>query len=579
MAMHGRRLWWRPEVLVSAPRPIAPERAGLAGWLCAFSFTALLLPALVAWVVEADVAGFASLPHLVATSAALLALPLVVLPPRLFFTLALPLIGVGWAEILHLVEYGDFLSLGAIAAFFETNPAEAGEFAASHAHYAWLSVGFFALYLGAVSLLWRAPFAPSARARLSLLGACAVVFVAGMQPVAGGLGLGSGSLAQHLKRAYPLSLANGVYYFWKETRQLAEAVSSREAFRFDGLAAEPLPGREIVVLVIGETSRARSWGVYGYERDTSPRMSELAQSGSLVAFSDAYSQSTLTRSSVPLILTRATPAEMERLFGERSLLSAFREAGYEVHWISNQEKYGVFNTVISAIAAEADHTEFLSQNRSHRSAKRNDFDEALLPRLQQALDSSAPKLLVVLHTMGSHYDYHYRYPPAFERFRPTRDSEEADAEEHAATERNAYDNSILYTDHFLAGAIERLAAQGAAASLIFVSDHGENLGDEGRDRWGHGLPHPTPWSLHVPLFVWTSEELRAARPDHYAGLVKNRDKAVSLDYLFYTALDLAGIAVEPDLQRTRSLASADLQVRPRMVLTARNEVVDAASLD
>jgi glucan phosphoethanolaminetransferase (alkaline phosphatase superfamily) len=502
---------------------------------------------------------------------------------RFYLLLVSPFLAFVWLELLHLAEYGDFISIGAVAATLETNRGEAGEFFASHLSYLYGFAGTCVVYFLILVTRVKRGLRVSLRGKAALAVVAALVFAASTGIGGDALGLGHGEFRRYLRRSSPVSLANGVYYFWKERRAFERAIERRAEFTFQGLSATPLREREIVVLIIGETSRAANWSLYGYGRETSPELAGIAESGGVVVFSDVVSQAVLTRASVSMMLTRARPSQLGPIYGERSLLSAFGQAGYSTFWVSNQEKYGVFNTLISAIANEADQVEFLSQNRSYRTAQRSEFDEALIPRLDEILRSDAEKILIVLHTMGSHFDYHNRYPKKYRVFTPTREDlgQSVDASKgsdiRSQVEINGYDNSILYTDHFVASVIERVDRETAASAVVFLSDHGENLGDDDRHRWGHGLSEPTVFSIHIPFIVWVSEDFRSLRPRQYEGLIANRDKPFSLDYLFYTMIDLGGISIGGEV-RSRSAASPEMELRDRMILTPDNRVVDVSSI-
>ncbi|MCO5167371.1 MAG: phosphoethanolamine transferase [Planctomycetes bacterium] len=331
---------------------------------------------------------------------------------------------------------------------------------------------------------------------------------------------------------------------YQSHRRAAAALTAAEAFRFDATRAR-VDAPEVYVLVLGETCRPDHWGLNGYRRDTSPR---LARTRGLVSFSDMASQAAFTSESVPLILTRGTAADPARAERERSIVSAFGEAGFRTAWLSGQE-VSDFGGRNNHIAAEADTCRFFE--RRH--------DEVLLPpfeRLLREVRAPEDKLLVVLHTMGSHFHYENRVPPAFRHYSllPAGSGRERLV--------NAYDDTIRYTDHVLAELIARLEARrDVVSALFFVADHGENLMDDERRLMGHGAA--SRYDLAVAAFFWASPGFAALRPDAVALARARASAPLSSANVFDSLADMGGL-VGPAFDRSRSVFSPALRPRPRL---------------
>lgn len=553
-------------------------------WLAAGLALAILFsPALLAFVFDWTDRGPGLALHSLLFTLSLPLLPLLFLGLRWYLLLTLPLLAVVGIELLHLGEFHSYITMGGVSAIMETSFNEALEFIRFRVIYPALGMVLIGLYLFVVVTRVRPGLKLPPRAKLALL-SCALVAVA-VQPEAKYPEIESARLfnvaftERDLKKSYPLSFVNSIAYYLKE-RRLLDAALARRSWTFGEVSKAPVEGREIHVLVIGETSRAASWGIYGHHRPTSPRMVTLRDAGELIAFDDATSPCVLTRNSVPMMLTRATARNLSPILHELSLLSVFERSAFSVHWLSNQKKYGNHNRVISEITMEIEQHSFLNVNAAEYSRVDNSYDELLLPQLEAALGQETDRLFIVLHTLGSHYNYHYRYPEEFAVYKPV-PAEGSFAITSNAPGReetiNSYDNSILYTDHFLDQVIERVREADAVSTVTFVSDHGENLYDDEREIWGHGLPNPTFYSVHIPMFVWMSERFRDAYPGKLEGLRANAKRSVSLDSLFYTLPDLAGIGFGGS-DASRSLASRDFQERERFVLTASKEVRPVTSL-
>lgn len=295
------------------------------------------------------------------------------------------------------------------------------------------------------------------------------------------------------------------------------------------------PARQIQVLVIGETGRPDRWGVFGARRDTTPR---LAARAGLIPFPDAVSAASATREAAPLMLTRRPPEDLLAPPREPSLVTAFRQAGYRTYWLSTQGAAGRHETPISVLANEADERHFINAVDYRQAGA---LDGELLPLLQKILDRQEPRQLIVLHTLGSHLSYAHRYPRDFERFRPALQPDEVpDIWSSALLGKltNAYDNSVLYTDHVLDEAIAQLDRSGAAATLLYAADHGETLYDGSCKRGGHGFSAET--NYRIPMVIWTSPAWRAARPQAQAALQAQAGAPVSSLSIFATMAGLAG---------------------------------------
>ena len=271
-----------------------------------------------------------------------------------------------------------------------------------------------------------------------------------------------------IEDGYPFGVIPRIVEYRREwTRMRAEAARFK-SFRFHATrVGPPLHARQVYVLVIGESSRRANWQLFGYDRPTNPELSKLANLVPIPRFISTWPESI---AAIPMILTRRKPAmAWDAPWDEASVLRAMQEAGYETYWISNQQAIGEFDSPVSMYAYEAEHVEWL--NHASWTAP-GSYDGELVQPLKDALHASDKDLFIVLHMMGSHVKYDYRYPPAFERWTPTQLSPVGDGT-RIERARNSYDNSILYTDHVLAAVIGVLKSSGAVTALWFESDHGE----------------------------------------------------------------------------------------------------------
>lgn len=288
---------------------------------------------------------------------------------------------------------------------------------------------------------------------------------------------------------------------------------------------------EVYVLVIGETSRADHWESFGYQRPTNPGWRDIE---GLVCYPHALSESNTTHKSVPLLLSPLSANEFgDSINSVKSLITAFRESGFHTAFISGQQRN---HSYIDFFGSEADTCIFIRDDISDHPV----VDLDLLPYVSDQLQSRYPKLLIVLHTYGSHFSYADRYTADSAVFKP--DGPVAADMAHKRELINAYDNTIVGTWNLLRSVIDAVEADGVAAAVLYTSDHGEDLFDDSRHLLLHASPRPTFYQLHVPYLVWLSPDYRKAFPKALAIAESNRDKDIaSSESFFHTALDLACI--------------------------------------
>ncbi|SMB30998.1 putative membrane-associated, metal-dependent hydrolase [Sterolibacterium denitrificans] len=332
-------------------------------------------------------------------------------------------------------------------------------------------------------------------------------------------------------------------------------------FRFDAQQSpKNASDDEIVLLVIGETGRPDRWQLNGYERPTNPRLKSMP---GVVSLTNATTGWAWTRMSVPVIISRKPSSLKLSYFPERSIVGAFREAGFWTAWYSTQGALGFHESAVALYAGEAEDVRFINP-AGYRSPGAYDTD--LLTTLDTALARPERKKFIVLHTLGSHFNYAHRVPPEFEVFKPSlRGEQRPDLHDRNQKEllNNSYDNSIRYTDHVLAEIVQRLNASGKVASLLYIADHGENLFDGDCDKSGHG--HNTEYDYRVAALWWNGSEFSQRHPEKVAAITAHRDSPWSTENVFDTLLDAADISLPPQSYGTKSLLQKDFSIQPRWI--------------
>jgi lipid A ethanolaminephosphotransferase len=457
------------------------------------------------------------------------------------------------AASYYMTAFGAYLDPSMLRSVLHTHPAEAGELLTAN-----LALHML-LYAGLpLLLLWRVRVVKKPWA--SALGRRTVLVVAALATVVAAIAATFQPLASlmrnHKEVRYLITPAN---VLWSAGAVLAADVRDKPgARRAIGLDAAPGPSWAartrpmVVVLVIGETARAANWGLSGYARQTTPRLASLP----VINFAQVSTCGTNTEVSLPCMFAPVGRRQYDedRIRGQESLLHVAARAGVGIHWRDNQSGCkGVCDglpteQVLPSLAPGLCH-----DGRCLDEALVRDLDDRLralgkpVPSRAEGPGASPGPQLWVMHMLGSHGpSYFRRYPDAFARFVP--DCRDDDLRNCSVDQIvNAYDNSLLYTDHVLATTIERLQAHAREvdAALLFVSDHGESLGEKGL--FLHGIPYAIApdEQTRVPMVFWAGSRFESAAGFDEGcvsrAMKRQAARAQSHDVLFHTVLGLLDV--------------------------------------
>lgn len=299
----------------------------------------------------------------------------------------------------------------------------------------------------------------------------------------------------------------------------------------------------LFVLVVGETARAQNFALNGYGRPTNPDLARRP----VINFPQVTACGTSTEVSLPCMFSPWGRGRYDegRILGHESLLHVLARAGFQVQWRDNQSGC---KGVCSGLAQQ----QFNGAAAAASCAGGQCPDEVLLQGLEGAARDERGNLFVVLHQLGSHGPAYYkRYPAAFRRFAPACESEDL---RRCTREEivNAYDNSLLYTDYVLGALVDLLERAQAThdTAMLYVSDHGESLGEGGL--YLHGVPYPIAPDVQtrVPMVMWLSPAFRRSHDIDEACLRRRAAQPASHDNLFHSllgVLDVQTAAYERDL--------------------------------
>lgn len=361
-----------------------------------------------------------------------------------------------------------------------------------------------------------------------------------------------------VRSVFPVNAIDNLIEACRRAGQMKNYHHTSGTFSYGAKSKADPHERELYIFVVGETGRAHNWSLGGYPRNTNPRLSEIK---GLTYFPKGFSESNTTHKSVPMLISAASAENFDSIYTYKSVIEAFKEAGYHTAFFSVQTPNRSYTQFFSE---EADTTVYISGEEFSAA-----HDGYLLPLLNHEIDKKHTKQFIVLHTYGSHFRYSDRYSEDFAHFTPD------NCVDASASNRpiliNAYDNTILYTDYVLSEIITAAAKAGCKAAVVYSTDHGEDIFDDSRERFLHASPTPTAMQLHVPVLCWLSDECIAQSPDYIVNLRRNSRNCVSPQKsLCMTLFDIALID-SPAMRREWSLVNAGYSEPRPVYLTDRNE--------
>ena len=397
------------------------------------------------------------------------------------------------------------------------------------------------------------PWRRALSSRALLMGTALAVFVGALlwqfQPLAS-------LMRNHKEVRYLIAPANAL---WSLSSVLVAdargAARPRQPIGLDavsGASWTALAKPRVMVIVVGETVRAANWGLNGYVRQTTPRLAQLP----VLNFPDTTACGTSTEVSLPCMFAPVGRRNYDEstIRGSESLLHVLARAGATVQWRDNQSGCkGVCDGLPADVLNAANAPGLCQGDRC--------WDEGLLRGLDERLQRAQGVQVVVLHMLGNHGpSYFRRYPKAFERFTPAcQDDNLGNCSKEQIV--NAYDNAVLYTDHVLATLIATLEANASKvdAAMLYVSDHGESLGEKGL--FLHGMPNAIAprEQTQVPMVLWWTKGFGQSTSIDQPCMQRRAAEPAQHDHLFHTVLGMLDVKTslyEPRWDLTAACRSA-----------------------
>lgn len=492
--------------------------------------------------------------------------------------LLLPRFTKGIAAVIGLVLWGASLvglsyfgiykqefSQSVIFVMFESNTAEAGEYFSQYFSL-WLCLALLAYSVVAV-LLWKRirPISMPAYARVPL--AVLLVVLNLFYPFYKQMVTQERSFAQALEKvqsrmepAVPWQLVVGYAQYRQQLDNMQKLLQQNASLPpLQNLKDSSGDAPRTLVLVLGESTTREHMHLYGYGRDTTPNLDALAASGQgLTVFQNVVAPRPYTIEVMQQILTFGDEQNPDRFLTDPSLINLMKQAGYKTFWITNQQTMTKRNTMLTTFSQQTDEPVYLNNQRNQNASQ---YDGVVLDPFEKALKDPAQKKFIVIHLLGTHMDYRYRYPDEFAYFKDRQGVPSALSDDQVET-YNFYDNAVRYNDFVVSSLIKRYSAADANGFMLYLSDHGEEVYSSGNhDRLGRNEMDPTRPMYTIPFMVWTSPSWQA---DHPRDLQAVANRSYSSSHLIHTLSDLAGLSYDR-YEPAKSLVSQQFAAAPRWI--------------
>ncbi|QVN09381.1 phosphoethanolamine transferase CptA [Pseudomonas rhodesiae] len=465
------------------------------------------------------------------------------------------------ASLGYFFVYQQEFSQSVIFIMFESNISEAGEYLTQY--FAWWIVLAFIAHTALAIFLWtrvRPVYLPRGQA---LLAATAILVAIVGYP-----------LVKQIARSE--TLADGIDRFetriepavpWQMIvayRRYTEQLDNMQGMLHSASQIPPLTNLKdaaagqpsTLVLVVGESTNRQRMSLYGYPRATTPELDKLRDQ--LAVFDNVITPRPYTIEALQQVLTFADEENPDLYLKTPSIVSMMKQAGYKTYWITNQQTMTKRNTMLTTFSEQADEQVYLNNNRNQNARQ---YDGDVLAPFSKALADPAERKFIVVHLLGTHMSYQYRYPPSFDKF-TDREGVPAGISDDQLPTYNSYDNAVLYNDFVVSSLIKDYAKTDPNGFLLYLSDHGEDVFDStGHSTLGRNEGKPTAPMYTIPFMAYASPKWRESHSWNFAG---DLQRPYSSSQLIHTWADLAGLS-STELDRSKSLVSDSFKPRPLLI--------------
>lgn len=320
-----------------------------------------------------------------------------------------------------------------------------------------------------------------------------------------------------------------------------------------------------LILVLGESTNRNRMGIYGYNRDTTPNLDKLKDD--LILFDNVYSPRPYTIEVLQQALSFADEKNPNLYLNKLNLINIMKQAGYSTYWITNQQTQTKRNTMLTTFSKMCDNQIYLNNNQKQNS---NSYDEVVLEPFKNVLaDTKVKKKFIVVHLLGTHNKYEYRYPKDFAVFDDYRIDDDRLSEKEKRY-YNDYDNAVFYNDYVVSKIIEDVKSNKDSTALLYLSDHGEEVFDNKNvKKLGRNEDAPTLSMYSIPFIIYQNSVFKEKIKD-FKSLKKYTNREYSSSDLIYTFTDLAGLNFK-EFDPSRSVINEEFLEKPVLIGNPSNK--------
>lgn len=460
------------------------------------------------------------------------------------------------AALGYYVIYGQEFSQSVLYVMFESNTSEASEFLSQ---YFSLKLVLVALGYTAVAIvLWTRLRPVTVPTPWRWLVCFAILYGLIINPVAHKVLVQKKSvkralisLSGRLEPAAPWQFVAGYVEYRHQLASLTKLLNSNNALPpLANLQDSSGNTPRTLVLVIGESTQRNHMSLYGYPRETTPELDKMHKTDkNLTVFNHVVTSRPYTIEILQQALTFADEKNPDLYLTKPSLMNLMKQAGYKTFWITNQQTMTERNTMLTVFSQQTDKQFYMNQQRT-QSAR--EYDTNVLEPFKEVLADPAPKKFIIVHLLGTHIKYEYRYPEQWSVFDGKTEGAPAGLSPEQLASYNDYDNANRFNDHVLASLINDYKATDPNGFLLYFSDHGEEVYDTPpHNMQGRNEEAPTRHMYTIPFILWTSPSWQEAHP---RDLTADVDRKYSSSQLIHTWSDLAGLRYD-GFDPTRSITS------------------------
>nr|WP_154325403.1 phosphoethanolamine transferase CptA [Pantoea sp. 201603H] len=472
-----------------------------------------------------------------------------------------------WAGSLgalgYYLIYNQQFSESVLFILFESNSNEAREFFTEY--FSATMAAVLLIYTLIALFLWTR-IKPLSFSPLNQLTGSVIVLIVLLFPVGQSVLRGSGwaNAGNHLiSRMVPAAPWQLIFSYVLYQQQLTEMdallMKNNRLPPLSNLTDDSGNAPRTLVLVIGESTTRSRMSLYGYGRETNPNLMALKKSdANLSVFQHVVTSRPYTIEILQQALTFGDEHDPDRYLTAPSMLNLMKQAGYKTFWITNQQTITERNTMLTVFSRQTDQQFYLNQERSQDSPS---YDSHVLSPFQKVLADPATRKFIVVHLLGTHIKYRYRYPNS-DKYFTNAQGLPAGLTAKQIAESNDYDNAVRFNDYVLSRLIKTFSATDPNGFLLYLSDHGEEVFQTPpHDRQGRNENSPTRAMYTIPFILWTSPRWAADHPRDYSTML---DRKYSSAHLIQTWSDLAGLRY--DLYKPQqSLVNAQFMPETRWI--------------